>query len=115
MSALHIGAPLLVMWFGGLQVLNGSLSLGTMLALSALASGFLSPISTLIATALQLQLLRSYIERLDEVRKAVPEQAKGNVSRAGRFSRAIELDKVSFSYGPHAPMGVRDISVQIPM
>src|SRR6266581_4862272 len=50
--------PLLVLWFGGLQVLNGSLSLGTMLALNALASGFLSPISTLISTALQLQLLR---------------------------------------------------------
>ena len=44
------------MWFGGLQVLNGSLSLGTMLALNALASGFLSLISTLISTALQLQL-----------------------------------------------------------
>jgi ATP-binding cassette subfamily B protein len=79
MSALHIGAPLLVMWFGGLQVLNGSLSLGTMLALNALASGFLSPISTLISTALQLQLLRSYIERLDDVLKAAPEQAKRKV------------------------------------
>src|SRR4030095_8628021 len=62
MSALHIGAPLLVLWFGAVQVLNGGLSLGTMLALNALASGFLSPISTLISTALQLQLLRSYIE-----------------------------------------------------
>src|SRR5262249_27008698 len=38
MSALRIGAPLLVLWFGGLQVLNGSLSIGTMLALTALAS-----------------------------------------------------------------------------
>lgn len=59
MHALRIGSPLLVMWFGGLQALNGSLSVGTMLALNALASGFLSPIATLISTALQLQLLRS--------------------------------------------------------
>jgi ABC-type bacteriocin/lantibiotic exporter with double-glycine peptidase domain len=113
MSALHIGAPLLVLWFGGLQVLNGSLSLGTMLALNALASGFLSPISTLIATALQLQLLRSYIERLDDVLKAAPEQAKRNVSRAERLCGAIELEKVSFSYGPLAATGVRGVSVKI--
>jgi ABC-type bacteriocin/lantibiotic exporter with double-glycine peptidase domain len=113
LSALHLGAPLLVLWFGGLQVLNGHLSLGTMLALNALASGFLSPISTLISTALQLQLLRSYIERLDDVLKAVPEQAKRNVARAARLSGAIELEQVSFRYGPLAPMGVHDVSVQI--
>src|SRR6266850_2718308 len=46
-STLHLGSPLLVLWFGGLQVLNGNLSLETMLALNALAGGFLSPISTL--------------------------------------------------------------------
>ncbi len=113
MSALRMGSPLLVLWFGGLQVLNGSLSLGTMLALSALASGFLSPISTLISTALQLQLLRSYIERIEDVLQAAPEQDKGNVSRAERLSGAIELEKVSFSYGPLAPAGVRDVSVKI--
>ncbi len=113
MSALHIGAPLLVLWFGGLQVLHGSLSLGTMLALNALASGFLSPISTLIATALQLQLLRSYIERLEDVLQAAPEQAKHNVARAAHLSGAIVLEKVSFSYGPHAPRNIRNISVQI--
>jgi len=113
MSALHIGAPLLMLWFGGLQVLHGSLSLGTMLALNALASGFLSPIATLIATALQLQLLRSYLERLDDILKAAPEQAKCNVARAARLSGAIALEQVSFSYGPLAAAGVREVSVHI--
>lgn len=113
MSALRMGSPLLVMWFGGLQVLNGSLSLGTMLALNALAGGFLGPISTLISTALQLQLLRSYIERIDDVLKAAPEQDKSKASRAERLSGEIELERVSFSYGPLTPVGVRDVSVKI--
>ncbi|MCI0388647.1 MAG: peptidase domain-containing ABC transporter [Acidobacteria bacterium] len=113
MSALRVGSPLLVMWFGGLQVLGGTLSLGTMLALNALASGFLGPISTLVSTALQLQLLRGYIERIDDVLKAAPEQDKSKVSRAERLSGAIEMEKVSFSYGPLAPAGVREISVKI--
>jgi ATP-binding cassette, subfamily B, bacterial len=72
MNALRLGAPLLpvpvlVLVYGGFQVLDSTLNLGTMLALSALASGFLSPISTLVSTALQLQLLLSYIERIDDV------------------------------------------------
>jgi ATP-binding cassette subfamily B protein len=113
MSALRLGAPLLVLWFGGLQVLNGNLSLGTMLALTALAAGFLSPISTLVSTALQFQLLRSYIERIDDVLKASPEQNQNKVSKAGRLSAAIELQDVSFTYGPLAPGGVRNISVKI--
>jgi ABC-type bacteriocin/lantibiotic exporter with double-glycine peptidase domain len=113
MSTLRMGSPVLVLWFGGLQALHGSLGVGAMLALSAVASGVLSPIATLIATALQLQLLRSYIERLEGVLQAAPEQAKHRVSRAPRLSGTIELEKVSFSYGPLAPVGVCNVSVQI--
>jgi ABC-type bacteriocin/lantibiotic exporter with double-glycine peptidase domain len=113
MHALRMGSPLLVMWFGGLQVLSGSLSIGTMLALNALASGFLSPIATLISTALQLQLLRSYIERLEDVLQAPPEQDKGRLVRAPRLAGAIELDNVSFNYGPLVAGGIRQVSVRI--
>jgi ATP-binding cassette, subfamily B, bacterial len=95
MSALRLGAPLLVLVYGGFQVLDGALNLGAMLALNALAGGFLNPISTLVSTALQMQLLRSYIERIDDV------------------TGEIELEHVSFSYGPLTPAGVRDISVKI--
>jgi ATP-binding cassette subfamily B protein len=84
-----------------------------MLALNALASGFLNPIATLISTALQLQLLRSYLERLDDVLKAAPEQAKRHAARAARLGGAIELEQVSFSYGSLAVAGVRDVSVKI--
>jgi ABC-type bacteriocin/lantibiotic exporter with double-glycine peptidase domain len=113
MSALRMGSPLLVIWFGGFQVLDGNLSLGAMLALSALASSFLSPISTLISTGLQLQLLRSYLERIDDVLKTAPEQDKSKASQAERLSGEIRLERVSFSYGPLAPAGVREISVKI--
>src|SRR6266511_1083870 len=113
LSALRIGAPLLVLWFGGLQVLNGGLSVGSLLARNALASGFLNPIATLISTALQLQLLQSYLERLDDVLQAAPEQAKRHVARATRLGGAIELEQVSFSYGSLAVAGVRDVSVKI--
>lgn len=113
MGALRMGSPLLVLWFGGIQVLDGNLSLGAMLALSALAAGFLSPISTLISTALQLQLLRSYIERIEDVLKTAPEQDKSKVSKTEPLTGEIRLENVSFNYGPLTPAGVRDVSVKI--
>ena len=102
MSALQLGSPMLVLWFGGLQVLNGQLSLGTMLALTALAAGFLGPISTLISSGLQLQLLRSYIERIDDVLNAPAEQEKIGVLRDAASLRGDQLERISFRYGPLA-------------
>ena len=113
MSTLRVASPLLVLWFGGVQVLNGHLNLGTMLALNAIATGFLGPVSTFITCGLQLQLLRSFIERIDDVLNAPAEQDQRRVQKAERLSGAIELDKVSFRYGPITTTGVDDISVKI--
>ncbi len=114
MSVLKMGSPLLVMWFGGWLALNGDLSLGTTLALGALAAGFLGPVSTLVSTALQLQLLRSYVERIDDVLAAPPEQDKNEVVPAPALRGEIELRDISFSYGANSSApGVRNVSVKI--
>ena len=113
MNTLRMGSPLLVLWFSGLQVLNGNLSLGAMLALNAIAAGVLGPVSTLITSGLQLQLLRSYIERIDDVLQASSEQDKTAVRKCERLSGAIELDKVSFRYGPMAGAGIQDVSINV--
>jgi ATP-binding cassette subfamily B protein len=112
-NALRMSSPLLMLWFGGLQVLNGSISLGTMLALNAIAIGFLGPVSTLITSGLQLQLLRSYVERIDDVLGSPAEQDKRVVRKSERPSGAIELKGVSFRYESTESAGVENISVKI--
>ncbi len=114
MGALKSGSPLLVMWFGGWLALNGELSLGTMLALNALAAGFLGPVSTLISTALQLQLLRSYVDRIDDVLAAPPEQDKNEITPAPALRGEIELREISFGYSANSSSaGVQGVSVKI--
>jgi ABC-type bacteriocin/lantibiotic exporter with double-glycine peptidase domain len=113
MSVLRMASPLLVLWVGGFQVLNGNLALGSMLALSAIATGFLAPVSTLIGSALQLQLLRSYIERIDDVLKTPVEQDKTQVQQAPSLRGAVELEKVSFRYGPLTAPAVEDVSLRV--
>lgn len=114
LAALATGSPLVILVFGALQVLEGDLTLGTMLALNALAAGFLTPLSQLVQTAFQLQLLGSYLDRIDDVLDTPREQDRSKVSAAGRLKGSIRLDGVSFRYGPLAPYAVRDVSIEIP-
>ncbi|MEM9554024.1 MAG: peptidase domain-containing ABC transporter [Acidobacteriota bacterium] len=113
LSALGTASTFAILVFGAFQVLQGELSLGTMLALSALAGGFLGPLSTLVSMALQLQLLGSYIDRIDDVLETPREQEPGTFVRAGRLSGRIRVDGVSFRYGPRAPLVVRDADIEI--
>ncbi|MFN8492833.1 MAG: peptidase domain-containing ABC transporter [Caldilineaceae bacterium] len=113
MSVLRMGSPLLILLVGGYQVLNGQLTLGSMLAFNALAGAFLGPLSTLVSTALQLQLVRSYMERLDDVFDTPPEQAKTQVACAHSLRGAITLEQVNFRYGPLAPLVVQNLALDI--
>jgi ATP-binding cassette subfamily B protein len=112
-GTLQLGAPLAILVYGGLQVLNDSLSLGTMLAGAALAAGFLEPLAILIDAGMKLQLLRSYMERINEVLDAPREQEGQKVATAQRLSGRVRAEGVSFAYGPLAPAVVKDVSLDV--
>jgi len=112
-SGLRLVAPLLILAFGAAQVLADKLTLGTMLALNALAGGFLEPLAMLVTTGLQLQLLGSYMERINDVLDT-PREQHGQAARpAGRLSGHIRAESLSFRYRPLAPFVVNDVSLEI--
>ena len=114
LAALATASPLVVLVFGAVQVLEGDLTLGTMLALNALAAGFLTPLSQLVSTAFQLQLLGSYLDRIDDVLETPREQDPSKAAPAPKLRGGVRLDNVSFRYGPFAPYAVREVTVEIP-
>jgi ATP-binding cassette subfamily B protein len=113
LATLRMASPLAVLLLGASQVLAGRLSLGSMLALAALAAGFLEPLATLVTTGFHLQLLGSYLERIDDVLDAPREQEGDNVMPAPSLRGAIEAAHVTFRYSPLAPPAVADVSVRI--
>jgi ABC-type bacteriocin/lantibiotic exporter with double-glycine peptidase domain len=112
-STLRMASPLVVLGAGALLVMEGQLTLGEMLALNALAAGFLMPVSNLVSTAFQLQLVRSYLARVDDVLEAAPEQTSGGVRRAHSLQGRVQVENVSFRYGAYSPLVVQDVSVTI--
>jgi ATP-binding cassette, subfamily B, bacterial len=114
LSALGTASPLVILVWGAVQVLQGHLTLGTMLAMNALAAGFLGPLSTLITNAFQFQLLGSYLDRIEDVLETPREQDPATVTPAPRLKGNISLDNVSFRYGPFAAWAVQNVSIDIP-
>ncbi len=113
LQTLQMASPLVILVYGVTQVLSGHLTLGSMLGLSALAIGFLTPLSKLITTGLDLQLLRSYVERMEDVLQTAPEQSPEAVLRPERLTGRVTLERVCFQYGSHALMAVKEVSVDI--
>lgn len=114
LEVLEAGAPLAVLVFGALQVISGELSIGAMLALNALAVGFLGPLSALVASSLQLELLGGFFERIDDVLKAEPEQDRTQRHVAPQLSGEIELSDVCFAYSGRGEQVVRNVSLRVP-
>ena len=112
-DALRAAAPLILLWLGAVWVLEGAMSLGTMLALQALATAVLMPLGSLVLGGQMLQVVGAHLERLSDVWDAPPEQDRAAARLAPRLTGRIVLQRVSFRYDPAGPPVLRDISVSI--
>lgn len=110
LAVMRVLAPLALLWVGAHQVLNGSMSLGTMLALQALSASVLTPLTSLVANGQQLQMVGAHLDRLADVLDAEPESTDGvELDITGR----IEVDRVDFRYDEQAQPVLQDISLSI--
>jgi len=112
-SLLGAGSPLVILVMGATSVLAGEITLGAMLAINAIAMGLLTPLSSLVTSALQLQLLGGYMDRIDDVLNQEPEQTGETATRAPKLSGRITLQDISFRYHDRAPLVVRGVSIDI--
>lgn len=112
-ASMQVGAPLALLWLGIWQVVNGTLSVGTMLALNALGIAFLTPLTILVNNGKNLPLIRSHLERIADVMEAKPEQESGELQFPPRLTGGVELTHVSFQYAPDTAPVLQDVNVAI--
>lgn len=112
-AGIQVGAPMAILLLGAYEVLEGRISLATMLTLQALAAGFLLPLGNLVAVALQLQEARGHIDRIEDVLEHPPEQDPARPLRTLRLAGAIRAESLRFRYHPREDWTIRDVSVAI--
>ena len=113
MHGMALLSPIAVLLVGAHLVGSGQLSLGTMLALAALSTAFLEPLATLVATALQVQLLGSYLARLDDVLSTPTETAGRELRHAPQLNGAVRADQLTFQYTSHGPPAIDRVDLEV--
>jgi ABC-type bacteriocin/lantibiotic exporter with double-glycine peptidase domain len=111
-GSLRFCGPIALLLTGAHLVLQGQLSLGIMLGLSALGAGFLDPVANLVSTAMKLTQLKSYMARLEDVLDAPVEPTRpASVQRS--LSGRIDVRNLSFRYPSEQQNTLDDISFEI--
>ncbi len=112
-EALGALAPIALLWLGALWVLEGRMSLGTMMAVNTVAVSFLGPLTSLVGTVQQMQLIGANLDRIADVLQAAPEQDAQEVKPAPRLKGRIEVRNAGFRYYPNAPWALRNVSFSV--
>lgn len=102
-----------ILGFGGWRVIDGSLTIGTLVAFQALAATFNAPIANLVALGATLQEMAGNLANVDDVLRypAKPDAPSRRRALPARLSGALELRGVTFGYSPLAPPLIEDFSL----
>jgi ATP-binding cassette, subfamily B, bacterial len=115
-TAIHglaLLSPVALLLVGAHLVVTGQLSLGAMLALAALGGAFLEPLSVLVGTALQVQLLGSYLARIEDVINTPTETAGRDLQHAPQLTGAVRAEGLTFRYHAHGPPAVDSADLDV--
>ena len=106
-------SPFILLIVGTIEVMQGRMTLGVMMSVMAFANGFITPISNLVGTAQQFQLVGVYLERIEDVFATPREQTRTDLRVAPPLRGSIQLDDVCFQYSAKAPLVVKNVSLRV--
>ncbi|WP_214102731.1 peptidase domain-containing ABC transporter [Acrocarpospora catenulata] len=111
LAGIHYLAPLGLLWIGAWRVLDGSMSLGTLLALNSVAAAALTPLGSLLTSLRNLQEAGAHFDRLSDILAGEPEPSSG--IEVLRLRGGIELRGVGFRHDPRGPWVLREVSLTV--
>jgi len=105
---------LLYTGYGALQVINGQMTVGELLAFTAFVGYLYGPITSIVGLMVPIQEVLVHTRRFYEVYDVQPDvQNPKKPFRAARVKGDIRFENVSFGYDPDRPV-LRNIDLNIP-
>ena len=103
-----------VWWLGAKQVIDGTMSLGMLMAFQSYAGQFSGALRGLINLYFRWKTLELHLERLADVVHEDPEVGVDEPIQEGRlFEGRLAADKLSFRYATHEPLVLKDVNFTI--
>jgi ABC-type multidrug transport system fused ATPase/permease subunit len=111
---MGILATAIVLWFGGLAVSQGEVTLGVMVAFLAYVSRFFQPIQELSQLYTTMQSAMAGGEQVLKLLDTEPEVVdRPDAREMPPVEGQVVLEGVSFAYRPDAPLVLRDVNLTI--
>jgi ABC-type bacteriocin/lantibiotic exporter with double-glycine peptidase domain len=106
--------PMLILTIGATAVMKNQMEIGMMMAMNSLATSLFGPLSALVSSALELQLVKSHMDRIDDVLQTEVEQDRDKAMQPPRLRGSVAVKNLSFKYGEQAPLVVQNVCLDIP-
>ncbi|HEX2915079.1 MAG TPA: NHLP family bacteriocin export ABC transporter peptidase/permease/ATPase subunit [Chloroflexia bacterium] len=108
-----------VLAIGGLQVINGNMTLGMLVAFQSLLLSFLTPINNLVNLGSTLQEVEGDLKRLDDVLGSKPDslitqqeqQSSQEAQSLPKLTGQLELKNINFGYNLLEPPLIEDFNL----
>lgn len=106
-----------ILGFGGWRVIEGSLTLGSLVAFQSLMASFSEPVTELVNYAGSVQTIKGALERLEDVYNYPLDRSDRKLLAADRFppklTGRVELDNIQFGYSILEPPLLAHLSIAI--
>lgn len=112
-TAIFGAESLIILYFGGNNVIEGAITLGMLLAFMAYKTQFSSRFSKLIDLFFEFRMLGLHKQRIADIALHAPEAQTESNGDLSRLEGTIEFCKVGFRYGPEEPWLFKDLSFKI--
>jgi len=115
-TLIHESVNIIITVISATLVINGSMTLGMMLAVQFITGQLNGPVSQIVSFMRTTQDARISLERLAEVHAMEPEEKQGRPDVAPMPEKAdIEVRNLSFRYeGPGSPWVLRNLDLSVP-
>lgn len=107
-------AYVVTVYLGGMQVIAGTLSVGTLLAFLAYRSSFASSAGSLVDQMQQWRLLSVHLDRLSDIVTQTKEDFPSHQRRELLAGPAIRVEGLTFSYGASERPVLDGVDLDIP-
>ncbi len=114
---------MIIYLIGGLAVMDGQMSVGTLIAFTALMASFQAPVGSLVSLGAEIQELEGDLHRLNDVLEApvdveAPVEMKSDNADVGDdwpliLRGEVSVCDVSFGYSPLEPALFEEISINV--
>lgn len=107
-----------ILGLGGLRVMDGSLSIGAIVAVQSLMLSFIKPIAGLVELGGQIQRIKGDLARVEDIRAHPIERILGPEETTGwkgpaNLSGKLDIQNLEYGYSPMSPPLLKEISLSL--